>query len=231
MLINNTVNQSVNNTHHININTTNTQCKQIQIKKCLFLWKGRSIRQISKHLFLKKSQDLSGHRLLRTRDSNNSKRYRLVDFNNSFFGIPGIVVRIEYDPYRSSFISLVLFKNGICSYFLSLQNLNINDIVVSSLYNNKITFFKRGFRTQLRNIPVGTTISQIEKLPFSGAIFTRSAGTSSILVRRYKRLEYNIVKLKSGKHRLLSDNCFGMIGSISNNPHKFLKYYKAGQRR
>lgn len=154
-----------------------------------------------------------------------------MDFNNSFFGIPGNVVRIEYDPYRSSFISLVLFKNGICSYFLSLHKLHVNDLFFSSLYNNKITYFKRGFRTQLSNIPVGTTVSQVERLPFSGAIFTRSAGTSSILIRRYKHLEYFVVKLMSGKQVYISSNSFAVVGSISNNTHIFRTFYKAGQRR
>jgi large subunit ribosomal protein L2 len=46
------------------------------------------------------------------RGGGHKQKYRRVDFRRDKLGIPGRVSTLEYDPNRSAFIALVVYKDG-----------------------------------------------------------------------------------------------------------------------
>ena len=154
------------------------------------------------------------------------RKYRLLAKNNST-NIFGILRSIQYDPNRSIYIGLVQLKNGSFCYKPIASSMKINDIICFSQKN--YLHIKQGDALQLRYIPVGSTIFNIEKFPGSGPSYIRAAGTKGYLI--YKDLEYGKVKLSSGKERLFNLNCTAYLGIPSNSNNKFNKKYKAGTNR
>jgi large subunit ribosomal protein L2 len=142
--------------------------------------------------------------------------YRIIDYKYSNFGVPCIVHRIEYDPNRTSFICLNIYINGVISYSIQTQNVKASSLI-NSYFQSVIAFnISSGDTFFLRYIPEGSSINNIEKHPFSGSLYSRSAGTSSTLIRKYESLNRCLVKLGSGYYKVLNMNCKATIGSVSN---------------
>lgn len=138
-----------------------------------------------------------------------------------------IVRSINYNPNSSSFIGVIQFENAAFAYTPITSKIKINDIIIFSNHENNI--IKNGDNLQLRYIPIGIPIYNIEKYPGSGPIYTKAGGTVSTLIS--KDDIYAKVKLSSGEERLFDLNCFSTVGTPSNTYNKFHKYYKAGTRR
>lgn len=66
-----------------------------------------------------------------TKGSRTRNRLRNLDNNGMLRNIPGIIIRIEYDPNRSGLISLVRFAHNICHYRLLANGLNVGDYISS----------------------------------------------------------------------------------------------------
>ena len=81
----------------------------------------------------------------------------------------------------------------------------------------------------LTNIPVGTTIHNIELKPGNGGQMVRSAGTSAQLLA--KEGKYAHVRLPSGEVRLVLQECRASIGQVGNDDHANIKLGKAGRKR
>lgn len=154
------------------------------------------------------------------------KKYRLIDYKRDKLDVIAKVKTIEYDPNRTSYISLLYYIDGEKRYILSLKGLSIGDKIISS---KNLLNFNIGNSAPLKIIPIGTIISSIENIPGNGAIYSRSAGTYSILLSKDKK--YAIIKLSSNENKMILLNCMATIGSISNINHKFLKFKKAGNNR
>lgn len=154
------------------------------------------------------------------------QKYRLIDYKRDKIDIEAKVKTIEYDPNRTSYISLLYYKDGEKRYILSLKGLSIGDKILSS---KRLLNFNIGNSAPLKIIPIGTIISSIENIPGKGAIYSRSAGTYSILLSKDNK--YAIIKLSSNQKKMILLNCMATIGSISNINHKFLKLKKAGNNR
>ncbi|WGH25477.1 MAG: 50S ribosomal protein L2 [Candidatus Shikimatogenerans bostrichidophilus] len=167
-----------------------------------------------------------GRITVKHRGGGHKKKYRIIDYKRNKYDIEAKVKSIEYDPNRSSYISLLYYKDGEKRYILSLNGLKKGDIVMSS--KKKITL-NIGYTTYLRNIPMGTTISCIENIPGQGGIYSRSAGSYSKLISKEDR--YAIIKLSSNQKKKILLNCMATIGCISNVNHKFKKLKKAGNNR
>ncbi|BDT61504.1 MAG: 50S ribosomal protein L2 [Flavobacteriales endosymbiont of Rhyzopertha dominica] len=163
---------------------------------------------------------------VRYRGGGHKKKYRIIDYKRNKFNIKAVVKTIEYDPNRTAYISLLLYKDGIKKYILSIKGLKIGNIIKSTKDNKILNI---GDAAPLYNIPLGTIICCIESIPGNGAIYSRSAGTYSKLISKDKK--YAILKLSSNEKKLVSLNCIATIGSISNNNHKFKKLNKAGNNR
>lgn len=81
----------------------------------------------------------------------------------------------------------------------------------------------------LSNIPLGTSIHNIELIPGRGGQIVRSAGASAQVVAK----EGNFVTLKmpSSEVRMVHSRCYATIGEVGNAEQKNLVLGKAGRKR
>lgn len=153
------------------------------------------------------------------------KKYRLIDFKRNKFNIPAIVSSIEYDPNRTSFISLLVYKDGEKRYIITPEGLKVGDELISS-ENAPI---KIGNSLPLSKVPLGSLIHNLELYPGSGAKIARSAGSYAQLMARDGK--YATVKLVSGEIRRILVTCHATLGSVSNSEHQLQISGKAGRSR
>ena len=153
------------------------------------------------------------------------RKYREIDFKRNKFDINAEVIRNEYDPNRSAFISLIKYDDGEFRYILSPRNLKVGDKIASG-ENVEI---KEGNTLPLKNIPVGSNVHKIEMKPGAGGQLIRSAGTSAQIISKE---EINVqIKLVSGEIRLINKNSLATVGVLSNPDNKNIKLGKAGRNR
>jgi large subunit ribosomal protein L2 len=152
--------------------------------------------------------------------------YRLIDFFRlDKKDIPAKVETIEYDPNRSAFIMLVLYKDGERRYHLAPEGIKVGDEIICS-ENAEI---KIGNRLPLKNIPFGTEIFEIELTPRSGGKLIRSAGSFGVM--RGLEGNYALIKMPSGEIRKIHKECYATIGRVSNPEHRLERSGKAGRER
>jgi len=80
--------------------------------------------------------------------------YRIVDFGQEKFGIPGKVIALEYDPNRTAFLALVEYQDKEKRYILSPKDSKIGDEIVC----DEKTELQPGNRMKLKNIPIGIQV-------------------------------------------------------------------------
>ncbi|MFJ7828006.1 50S ribosomal protein L2 [Psychrobacillus sp. NPDC096623] len=153
------------------------------------------------------------------------RQYRIIDFKRNKDGIPGRVATIEYDPNRSANIALINYADGEKRYILAPKGLEVGMTIVSGPEAD----IKAGNALPLQNIPMGTTIHNIEMKPGKGGQLVRSAGTSAQLLG--KEGKYVIVRLQSGEVRLILGVCRATIGEVGNEQHELVNIGKAGRSR
>lgn len=164
--------------------------------------------------------------------SKHKKSYRLVDTKRSLYNIKGFIYSYEYDPNRSSFISLIVYNNFICCYILSIQNTFTGDIVCSYSYENEdIPFFNKGDNHFLLFIPSGSLIHNLESLPGHGGIYIRSAGTYGKIIKKYMNYKRVLICLPSNQYIYASIYSRCTIGIVSNVYHNKISLGKAGRNR
>jgi large subunit ribosomal protein L2 len=161
----------------------------------------------------------------RHRSAGHKKLYRIIDFKRSKFNVPGTVASIEYDPYRNSAISLVVYQDGDKRYILHPEGLKVGDTVVSSSTAEIVT----GNTLPLENIPLGSHIHNIELSPGKGGQMCRAAGTYAQLMA--KEGKYVTLRLPSGEMRKVLSSCFATLGAVDNNDKKNTSMGKAGRKR
>lgn len=151
--------------------------------------------------------------------------FRNIDFHYDKMDVTGRVASIEYDPNRSSFISLIIYRDGEKRYVLAPQSLPVGKIIVTS----ERAAIEIGNRTMLARIPVGTMVYNIELERGRGAVLARSAGVGAIVMAQEG--DYTNVQLPSGEIRRIQSRNFASIGSLSNPDHAFMTVGKAGRSR
>jgi large subunit ribosomal protein L2 len=170
-------------------------------------------------------RNMYGRVTVRHRGGAHKRFIRLVDIKRDKFGIPASVAAIEYDPYRTARLALLNYADGEKRYIIAPVGLNVGDMVVSS----DDADIRPGNSMPLANIPVGTTIHNIELQPGKGGQMVRSAGTSAQLLAKEGR--YAHVRLPSGEVRLVLQKCRASIGQVGNIEHGNIKLGKAGRKR
>ena len=95
------------------------------------LWKGKPMKTLVKKLHSTGGRNNQGRITSRHKGGGAKHKYRIIDFKRNKFGVEGEVVRNEYDPNRSAFISLIKYKDGEYRYILAPQNLNIGSKILS----------------------------------------------------------------------------------------------------
>jgi len=166
-----------------------------------------------------------GQIAVRHRGGGNKRQYRVIDFKRDKADIPAKVETIEYDPNRSAFIALLCYADGERRYILQPIGLKVGMSVVAGNEADILV----GNALPLRNIPLGTTLHNIELRPGKGAQMARSAGAAAQLVA--KEAGYAHVKLPSGEVRLVNVECMATIGQVGNLDHENVTIGKAGRVR
>ncbi len=176
---------------------------------------------------LKKSagRNVQGRMTVRHRGGGHKRSYRIIDFKRDKDGIPAKVASIEYDPNRSARIALLHYVDGEKRYILAPVGLGVGQTVVSGPGSD----IKPGNCLPLKNIPLGTTIHNIELYPKGGGMLVRSAGTSAQLMA--KEGKYANIRMPSGEVRLVLQECRATIGQIGNVEHENITVGKAGRKR
>lgn len=176
---------------------------------------------------LKKSggRNNQGRITSRHRGGGHKRAYRIVDFKRNKTDIPAKVTAIEYDPNRTARIALLTYADGEKRYILAPVGLNVNDTVISA----EKAEIHVGNTLPLRNIPLGSTIHNIEMKIGKGGQLARSAGSYAQLVA--KEGKYGQIKLPSGEVRMILLDCRATLGQVSNMEHENISYGKAGAMR
>ena len=163
---------------------------------------------------------------IRHQGGGHKKRYRLIDFNRTDkLGIPGKVVSVEYDPFRTAFIMLVNYKDGEKRYHLAPDTIQVGSEIIC---DNR-TKISVGNRMPLKHIPSGIVVSNVELSPKKGGQIVRSAGSRATLLA--VEGNYALIQMPSGEQRRIEKECFVTIGSVSNLDHSLVKIGKAGRSR
>ena len=170
-------------------------------------------------------RNAQGKITIRHRGGGQKRKYRIIDFKRNKDGITAKVSAIEYDPNRTANIALLTYADGEKRYILAPNKLNVGDVVVSGEGSD----IKIGNALQLRHIPVGTVIHNIELKPGKGGQLARAAGASAQLMA--KEDKYAQVRLASGEVRLVSILCKATIGQVGNLDHENITIGKAGRKR
>ena len=166
-----------------------------------------------------------GRVTMRHRGGGHKRRYRLIDFKRNKFGIPAKVMSIEYDPNRTARIALLQYADGEKRYILAPLGIKMGD----TLSSGPDAEIRSGNALPLTNIPLGSSIHNLELIPGKGGQMARSAGSSAVLMARESG--YARVRLPSSEIRLVSVKCMATIGQLGNVEHEGINLGKAGRSR
>ncbi len=166
-----------------------------------------------------------GHITTYHQGGGNKTRIRMVDFKRLKHGVEAVVKSIEYDPNRTARIALIEYTDGEKSYILAPDTLKVGEKVMSG----PSAEVRIGNHLQIKSIPDGTMIHNIEIEPGRGGKLVRSAGCAAQLLA--KENDYAHLKLPSGEIRMIKVEAAATIGQCSNQDHENLVYGKAGRSR
>ena len=189
------------------------------------LSKKKPERSLLRPLAKQGGRNSTGQITVRGQGGGHKQRYRIIDFKMNKFDIPAMVKSIEYDPNRTARIALLNYKDGERRYVLAPDGLKTGDEIVVSKKNS----IKIGNRMQLKNIPIGMEVHNVEFEPGKGGQLAKSAG-ALIQVLGNER-GYSHLSLPSGEVRMVSEKCMASIGKISNIEHSSIVLGKAGRSR
>lgn len=176
---------------------------------------------------LKKSggRNNKGRVTARHRGGGHKRFYRIIDFKRDKHGIPARVASIEYDPNRSANIALLHYADGEKRYILAPEGLKVDDRVISG----ENADIRVGNTLPIKNMPLGTSIHNVEMFPGRGGKMARSAGSYVQLAA--KEGLYAHLKMPSGEVRLVRQECLATVGEVGNSDHKNISLGKAGASR
>ena len=193
--------------------------------KMEFLRKKPLLKKNIKKLKNMAGRNNSGKITVRHKGGAHKKKYRKINFCRTNMST-GITCGLEYDPTRNAFIAAVYdFSNNEFFYVLAPKNLKIGDVLESGSTIEP----KLGYSLPITQIPVGSYIHNISLKTTKFAQVSRSAGTFSKLKK--KLLNYAVIELSSGEHKIVSTKCFATIGSVSNEFDFLSALKKAGRSR
>jgi large subunit ribosomal protein L2 len=155
----------------------------------------------------------------------NKRKYRIIDFKRNKDGVVGTVATIEYDPNRNANICLVNYADGEKKYILAPQGIKVGDKVESG----EAVDIKVGNAMELKNIPEGTFVHNVELTPAKGGQMCRAAGTSAQVLGLEGK--YVILRLASGEVRKVLNTCRATVGIVGNEDWNLINFGKAGKNR
>lgn len=168
----------------------------------------------------------SGRITVRHRGGGAKQAYRLIDFKRTDkLNIEGKVTEVEYDPNRTAYIILTVYKDGEKRYHIAPNEVKVGDKIITA----EKAKIKTGNRMLIKNIPVGFSIYNVELYKGKGGQMGRSAGTGIKLVSLEGK--HAQIQMPSGEVRLVDKECYATIGTVSNGEHSNIKIGKAGRKR
>ena len=147
-------------------------------------------------------RNVHGKITVRHKGGGNKRKYRLIDFKRNKDGVPAKVATIEYDPNRTANIAIL---SGLGA-----------DI-------------KPGNCLELKDMPVGTLVHNIELKAGKGGQLVRTAGASAQLMA--KEGTKALLRLPSGEMRYVNNNCRATVGQVGNIEYGNVVIGKAGRKR
>jgi len=162
---------------------------------------------------------------VRRKGGGHKRKYRVIDFKRNKYDIEGVVATIEYDPNRSSNIALINYVDGEKRYIIAPMSLKVGDTVMSG----EKAEIKIANSMPLKNVPLGSSLYNLELTRGKGGQLVRSAGTSAVLTA--KEGNYCLVKLPSGEIRKIHKECYACLGEVGNKDHSNITIGKAGRSR
>lgn len=179
------------------------------------------VEKLQKHA----GRNNTGKMTVRHQGGGHKRQYRIIDFKRNKDCIPAKVQTIEYDPNRNARIALISYLDGEKRYILAPLDLKVGDMVESGPEAD----IKIGNCLPLKNIPLGTTVHNIEMKIGKGGQLARSAGTSAQLMA--KEGDYALLRLPSGEIRKVHINCRATVGMVGNIDAENICIGKAGRSR
>ena len=161
----------------------------------------------------------------RHKGGGNKRLYRDVDFLYNKHDIPARIDSIEYDPNRSAFIGLAIYRDGEKRYVVLPKGVKVGDMFTVSA----TAPIEQGNRLPLAAIPSGAFVYNIEIKPGAGAQMVRSAGSFAQVIAQNDG--YTQLKMPSTEIRRVQDTCWATLGTVSNDENKLVRYGKAGRSR
>ena len=166
-----------------------------------------------------------GRVTVRHKGGGHKRLYREISFAYDKLDIPATVQSVEYDPNRSGFIGLVAYRDGERRYVLLPKSVKVGGTIIAGL----TVSVEAGNALPLKKIPVGTFIYNIELKPKGGAKAARAAGIFAQVIGNDGG--YTQIKMPSTEIRRVHEECFAMIGQVSNDEHWLINSGKAGRSR
>lgn len=189
------------------------------------LTRNKPERSLTEALKSHAGRNNQGRITVRHRGGGHKRRYRIIDFKRNKDGVPGKVSSIEYDPNRTARIALVTYADGEKRYILAPNGLQVGQVIMSGPEAE----IRVGNALPLRNIPLGSTLHNIELAAGRGAQLVRSAGAAAQLMA--KEGLYAQIRMPSGEVRLVPLVARATIGQVGNLDHENESIGKAGRSR
>jgi large subunit ribosomal protein L2 len=186
---------------------------------------GRPEKNLTESITKSGGRNHHGHVTSRRRGGGHNRIYRVIDFKRNKPGIPGKVERIEYDPNRSANIALVIYEDGERRYILAPRGLKDGDRVEQGPGSD----IRVGNALPLAEIPLGTTVHNVELRAGKGGQMARSAGAGVQVVA--KEGEHVTLRMPSTEVRLVRRECMATVGQVGNVDHEKQSIGKAGANR
>ena len=187
--------------------------------------RGRPEKSLVEHLKKFSGRNDTGRITVRHRGGGHKKLYRIIDFKRNKLGVPGRVATIEYDPNRSARIALIHYRDGEKRYILAPVGLAVGDTVMAGPGSE----VRPGNALPLANIPLGTTIHNLELNLGRGGQLVRSAGAAAQLLAKEGALA--TIRMPSGEMRRVDVRCTATVGQVGNVDHENQNWGKAGKMR
>lgn len=167
----------------------------------------------------------TGRITTRHQGGGHKRKYRIIDFKRRKDNVPAKVAAIEYDPNRTCNIALLHYVDGEKRYILAPKGLEVGMKVVSGPEVD----IRTGNAMELRNMPEGTIVHNVELKPGKGGQIARSAGASAQILGIEDK--YVTLRLTSGEVRKVLGVCRATVGTVGNEDHSLVNLGKAGRSR
>jgi large subunit ribosomal protein L2 len=186
---------------------------------------GRPEKSLTEKLSSSGGRNHHGHVTSRHKGGGHKRLYRVVDFKRNKPGVAGKVERIEYDPNRTANLALVVYEDGERRYILAPRGLSVGDRVEQGPGSD----IRVGSALPLAEIPLGTTVHNVELRPGKGGQMARSAGAGVQVMA--KEGDYVTLRMPSTEVRMVRRECMATVGQVGNVDHEKQSIGKAGANR